>query len=222
MVTSKQVHRIDPRDDEGEQALSLGDIVRVILNRLWIIVLVVFLLVGLALGYTLAQTPTYEASVKVLVAQKQEEGSLSSLGSDVEGLQYLTKTFTQAVDTRPVAEVVIGRLNLEMTPDDLLKNLEAQHIPDTQFIQLNYEDSSPERAQLVANTTGQVLSDLVSKLSPDAYGVTATVWEPAETPSDPVSPNWGLNVFMALVVGVALGVMLAFLLEYLGGGADRK
>lgn len=206
--------------DEGEQVLSLRDIVGIILRHLWIVVLLVFVLTGAALGIGLAQTPTYEASIKVLVGQRQE-GAVAGLSSDVEGLQQLTGTLTQAVDSRPVAEVVIERLNLEMSPESLLDNLEAQQVAESNFIEVTYQDSQPERARLIANTTGQELTALIAEVSPDNYAVTATVWETAETPDDPVSPNLKLYVFMALIVGAALGLASAFLLEALGVGSDE-
>jgi capsular polysaccharide biosynthesis protein len=223
-MASESEQRGHPQYDEGEPVLTLREILRIIVSRLWVIVLVVVVFTGMAVGFSLTQTPTYEASVKVLVGQKQEEAAVSNLGSDVEGLQQLTMTITEAVDSRPVAEAVIDRLNLEMTPDGFLNNLEAQQIPETQFIQITYEDTNPERARLVANTTGEVLSNLVSEVSPDVYAVTASVWEPADTPEAPVSPNLKLNIFMALVVGVTSGLALAFLLEYLalgGKGIER-
>lgn len=217
----KQERQYHPQYVEGEQVLSLNDIVGIILRHLWVIVLMVLVFVGVALGFGLMQTPTYEASVKVLVGQRQE-GAVAGLSSDVEGLQQLTGTLTQAVDSRPVAEVVIEQLNLKMTPDSLLENLEAQQIPETQFIEVTYKDSDPERARLIANATAQGLTDLISEVSPDNYAVTATLWETAETPDEPASPNLKLYIFMALIVGVALGLASAFLLEALGVGADRK
>ena len=220
--TSERKLKIDTKDDEKKQGLPLRSIVRIIFSRLWIIGLAVAVFTGLAVGFSLAQTPTYEASVMILVGQRQEEGAVSSLGDNIVGSQELTKTIAQAADSRPVAEVVIKRLNLETTPDNLLANLEAQQVPKTLFVQLNYEDPNPQKAQLVANTAGQVLSERVSEVSLETYAITATVWEPAATPSDPVSPNLKLNVFISLVVGVALGLTLAFLSGYLGGGVDRK
>jgi succinoglycan biosynthesis transport protein ExoP len=60
-----------------------------------------------------------------------------------------------------------------------------------------------------------VFSEQVSEVSPSASAITATVWERAETPEVPVSPNPVRNGFLALVLGLMLGVGLAFLLEYL-------
>lgn len=202
-----------PRD---EYVLSLGDLFGVIWKRLWVIVLAAVLLTGAAVGYSLGQTPIYEASIKILVGQEQRASEVpSQLGSDVMGLQQLTLTVSEAVGTRPVAEGVIERLDLDLTPEQFLQNLSVEQVSTTQFIQVSYRDPDPERAQRVANITGEVFSDQVSEVSPNANAITATLWERAVAPGAPASPDTLLNALLALVLGLMLGVGLAFLLEYL-------
>ena len=206
---------------ERDDTLSLREIFRIISDRLWVIAIVVMVCVGMAVGFGLAQTPMYESSSTILIGQRQQAGGSPTLGSDVSGLQQLTATLATAAESRPVAEAVIQRLGLGVTPEGLLENLEAQPIPEQLFIQVSYTDPSPEQAQLVANTVGEVFSEQISGVSPDFNAVTATVWAPAVEPTAPVSPNIVLNALMALAVGLALGLGLAFLLEYLGAGAER-
>jgi capsular polysaccharide biosynthesis protein len=144
----------------------------------------------------------YESLSTILVGQRQQAGGTPTLGSDIAGLQQLTTTLVVAADSRLVAEEVIQRLNLRSTPEALLEDLEAQQILNSLYIQISYTDPSPHRAQLVAETAGGVLSKQISEVSPDVNAVTARVWEPA--------------------VGLALGLGLAFLLEYSDAGADRE
>jgi capsular polysaccharide biosynthesis protein len=207
---------------ESRDTLSLQEIGRIISNRLWVIVIVVIVCVGMALGYSITQTPMYETSSTILVGQRQQAGGTPNLGGDVAGLQQLTTTLVVAADSRPVAQEVIQRLNLRTTPEALLEDLDVQQIPDSLYIQISYTDPSPNRARLVADTAGEVLSKQISDVSPDVNGVTARVWESAVEPTSPVSPNIVLNGLLALAVGLVLGLGLAFLLEYLEAGADRE
>jgi capsular polysaccharide biosynthesis protein len=207
---------------ESRDTLSLQEIFRIISNRLWVIVIVVIVCVGMALGYSFTQTPMYETSSTILVGQRQQAGGTPNLGGDVSGLQQLTTTLVVAGDSRPVAQEVIQRLNLRTTPEALLEDLDVQQIPDSLYIQISYTDPSPNRAQMVADTAGEVLSKQISDVSPDVNGVTARVWESAVEPTAPVSPNIVLNCLLALAVGLVLGLGLAFLLEYLDAGADRE
>ena len=196
---------------EGEYVLSFGDFLALVRRRLWIIALVTILLVGAAVGFSLQQTPVYEGSIKILVGQ---EGDPTSLASEVPGLQQLTQTMAELVNTRPVAESVIQQLNLRVTPEDFLANLSVQQISSTQAIEVSYRDSSPERAAEAANTVGDVFANRLSELSPGTSAITATVWEQAAIPEEPVSPNPVRNGLLALVAGLILGVGLAFLLDY--------
>jgi capsular polysaccharide biosynthesis protein len=67
----------------------------------------------------------------------------------------------------------------------------------------------------VANTTGEVFSEQVSEVSPGANAITATVWERAVIPEEPVSPNPLRDGLLALMLGLMIGTGIAFLLEYL-------
>jgi len=199
-----------------EYVLSVGDLLGVLWRRLWVIVLAALLLAGAVAVFDLLRTPTYEATIKVLVGQKQD-GDLptSNLGSDVMGLQQLTRTMAEAVATRPVAEAVIEERNLRISSEDFLENLSVQQVAETQFIEVSYEDESPREAQRTANAVGEVFSERVSEVSPSANAITATVWEGAALPDSPASPNLLRDGLLALILGGVLGVALAFLLEQL-------
>jgi capsular polysaccharide biosynthesis protein len=171
--------------------------------------------VGLTIGFNSFQTPTYEASIKILVGQKRGSAAPNDLGNELQGLQQITSTMVEAVDTRPVAQGVIQTLDLSMSPEAFQRNLSAQQVGDTQFIEVSYNDSDPQRAQRIANTLGEVFSERVSEVSPSASAISATVWEQAVVPDSPVSPNPVRNALLALILGLMVGVGLAFLLDYL-------
>src|SRR5215210_7873436 len=197
----------------GEHIFSLSDLLGVIWKRLWIVVLVAALLTGAVVGFSYAQTPIYEASIKILVGQ---ERGITETPNDVLGLQQLTQTMVGGVSSRPVAEAVIRQQDLRMTTHEFLdEHLSVEQEPNTQWIQVAYRDASPERAARVANAVGDVFSKQVSEVSPRASAITATVWERAVVPDAPVSPNPVRNGLAALILGLMLGVGLAFLLEVL-------
>ncbi|HEY6712994.1 MAG TPA: Wzz/FepE/Etk N-terminal domain-containing protein, partial [Rubrobacter sp.] len=146
------------RVSEDEGSFSLSDLTRVVLKRLWVILLVVCVVVGAAVGASLWQTPTYEASAQVWVDQKQTDQQ-TNLAGTVEGLQTIILTMIHAIDSRPVAEKAIQRLELDMTPAELLDNLTIEQVESTSFIVLTYEDTDPVRARQIANTVSKVSSE---------------------------------------------------------------
>jgi capsular polysaccharide biosynthesis protein len=203
---------------EGEHVLTLRDLLYVVQRYLWALLLVPFVVVGMGVGYTLLQTPTYEASIKILVGQKQGSSVPGSLGNDVQGIQQLTGTMAELVKGRPVAEEVIRRQELPMSAGEIEGRLDARAISETQLIQVSYTDSSPQRAQEIVNTLGEVFSEQVPEVIPGADAVIATVWEQAELPTQQKSPNLSFNVALALLVAVMLDLGLVVLFLAL----DRK
>ena len=195
--------------------ISPLDVVRVLRRRLWIVILVAIVVVASAVGVSLLQTPVYEASIKILVGQKTTANN-TPLSGNVQGLQEITQTVADAVTARPIAQSVVEKQNLpEGYTETLLDNLSVEPEPNTMFITVSYDDPDPERARSVANTIGSVFSKRVAEVGPSANAITATVWEPAILPESPVRPDPLRNGAIALVLGIFLGIGLAFLLEYL-------
>src|SRR5918992_3371155 len=56
----------------SENGTSIGHLLGVLWRRLWTIVLVVLVLTSAVAGFDLLRTPTYEATIKILIKQNQE------------------------------------------------------------------------------------------------------------------------------------------------------
>lgn len=193
---------------------------QILLRRVGAIILVTVVVTGSAVGFSLTQTPTYQASVKILVGQKSSAGN-PILNGTVTGLQDLTLTVADAADSMPVAQGAVEQLDLpEPSAKTVLQHMSAEPVPGTMFVNITYRSSDPEKAQLIANAIGQVLSQKISEVSLGANAISATVWEPATLPQAPVSPDPVRNAVIALLLGSLLGVALAFLLENLDDSWD--
>jgi receptor protein-tyrosine kinase len=192
---------------------SLKDLVRTLRKRIWIVLLAIVLIEGLAVTRSLMEEPTYEASIKILIGQRSDVNP--TMAPSVLDLQQLTLTMAQAITTRPIAEAATKRLNISMSPETVLANLSAEALEETQFIEVTYTDSNPQSAQLVVNAVGEAFSEQVSRVSLSTNAVAATVWERATVPVVPISPHPVRSAFWGLVIGAMLGVGLAFVLEIL-------
>jgi len=212
----------------NEHTFSPRDVFRVIWQRLYTIVLVAIVLTGSALAFSLAQTPTYETSILMVVGQETpvltEAEAAAEPARDIVDSEVLIATLARAVETRPVAQAAVERLNLpEGDVPVVLENMTAAVEPGTAVIEVSYEDTNPRRAQLVANAIGEAFSDQASELNLSATPITAQVLQPATFPETPASPRLLLNAGLALVIGILLGTVLAFMFEFLDDGrAPRK
>ncbi len=203
-------------DLEGEYVLSLGDLFGVVRRYAWVIVAVAFALAAVVVGYDLLMvTPQYQATTKMVI--RQEEGAEGSgLGSDVQGLQDAAPSMVEGVKSRSVAEGVIKRLGLSMTAADFLSNLEAEAVPSTWYVDISYSDPDQQQAQRNANATGEEFSRRIAELSEvSSTSLSATVWDEATLPKEPVSPQPLRDGTLALALGTILGVGLVFLMERL-------
>lgn len=207
------VYRTEPSDTGGEsQSFTLGMLLAVLWKRLWLVALVTIVLVGVAVGLSLTQTPQYQASVRILVGQDR---GFTESPTEAIGLQQLTQTMDVAADSRTVIEAVIENLNLGISVRDFQENLEVSQIAATQFIEISYTDPNPRTARLVADELGEEFSNRIDEVSNSSNPITATLYERASVPDEPVSPQPLRNGILALGLGLLLGLALAFLLEYL-------
>ncbi len=215
-VGSSLVPQTRSGNPEDEYELPVKAILRTIRRRLWLILLTALVFVAGTIVFGFVQTPVYEASIKILVGQEQRNDVPSSnLGSDVQGLQQLTETVSQAVETLPVASAVIRRLDLKESPEEFLQNLRVQQVSSTQFIEVSYRDPDPERAKRIVDATGEEFSKKITTVSTSANAITATVWERSPVPGEPVLPNFLYYALAASAVGLTFGLGLAFVSEYL-------
>jgi capsular polysaccharide biosynthesis protein len=201
---------------EGEHVIPLRDSLEFVRRRIWVVVITAFVLASTFTAHGLWQTPVYEASVRILVSQKPASGEedLGNLSSDVQGLQQFTQTVAEAADSRRVADGALRELNLQIAPETLLSRLSVQQVEGTQFVDISYRDPDPTQASKVANAVADVASEQISQISPNP-AVTATVWEPAQVPEVPASPDVVRDGVLALLLGIILGLGLAYLLERL-------
>src|SRR3712207_6564984 len=194
--------------------ITVERVLEILLRRVSAIILVTIVITGSAVGFSLNQTPTYVASVMMLVSQKSPGGP--NLGGDVSGLQEITLTVARAVDTEPIAQGVVEQLNQpELSAGEVLANMSVEPDPGTMFINVSYQDSDPQRAQLLANTIAEVGSQKISSENAMpaelANSIVARVWKPAALPEYPVSPKPLQNTLLALVLALTVGVGWAFL-----------
>jgi capsular polysaccharide biosynthesis protein len=201
--------------DEG-YGLSLADVVGILRRRFPIILVVAILLTGCVVGYSLLQTPLYEASTTIMIGEEKGESTPDEpLLGQVDGLQELTLVMAQALDSRRMAEVTIRHLDLQTPAAAFVENLGAEQVTDTPFIKITYKDDSPREAKLIVETITKLFPEQFSDANLGTTGsITAKVWERATVSVDPVSPNPVRYGFVASVLGLLLGVGLAFFLEY--------
>ena len=189
--------------------MDLRDYVRV-LRRRWRVV-VIAALVGLAAAAlaTAATTPTYEAQAKLFVSTQTDDNNVSGVYQGGLLAQQRVKSYVDLVQGKRVAERVVQRLNLSMSPQALRKKIDASAPLDTVLLKVTVTDTSPAQAVRIADATADAFTEFVTEIEkPEAGGVApvkVSVVERAEVPTTPVAPRTKLNLALGLLVGLAVG-----------------
>jgi capsular exopolysaccharide synthesis family protein len=195
--------------------MELRDYLRIVRKRGWLIVVATVLCAGTALVTSLATTPTYDGTAKLLVVAKSDPAGGTS--SALEGAllsQQLVKSFAQILESRATAEAALRLDPQPFTARQLQRNINAEPVPDTLLIDLSVEDTDPTRAKRLTNSVARAFMMAVPNLQ-SGSALRVSLVEPALKPAEPVRPRTRLNVALSLVLGLMLGLGLAFLREFL-------
>ena len=255
---------------EREDTISLQDYLAVLRRQRWIVLSVTVLVVVVALGFSLAQTPIYDAQSEVVLepVRRTQDVSLEELllpqGDTVQ-------TERLVVTSRPVADRVAEELGLE-DASEALEDVRVEAVADTRVVRIVAEDPDPAAAAEKANAFAtsylafrrdeavdgllEASSDLDERISSlreeiddigsdrdviedaqrdallgqiaviasqqaelgDAASTVSgggTVLTPAEIATSPVSPQPVRTGALAVVLGLLLGVGLAFLRDHI-------
>lgn len=196
-----------------EESISLKELFLTLKKRIWLIVSITILtvIVSAVLSYFVL-TPIYSASTQILVNQSKSEESLYS-NYEVQTNLQLINTYNVILKSPRILDQVIDELNLKMSTDELSEKITVESESESQVITITVEDENPRLAADIANTIASVFQENVS----DIMNVDNVAILASATVSDnptPVKPQPVLNMLIGFVVGLMVGVGLAFLLEY--------
>jgi len=194
---------------------ALTDYLRILRKRKLLVLAAVVCCAATALAASTATIPVYRASAKLLVmARTQPSGGVSSAYEGALLSQQLMQSFAAVIEARPTAEAALRRQYENLPAGVLQQRIKAEPIPDTLLIELSIEDIDPARAQRLTNAVALAFVDQVPTLQGGST-VRVSLVEPALRPTVPVRPQTRFNVALAAMLGLMLGVGVAFLAEHL-------
>lgn len=200
-----------------EETISLKEIFEIIKKRFLIII---SFTIGAALIAAIVSflflTPIYQSSTQFIVNQN---------GQDQQGQQYidqstirtnveLINTYNVIIKSNAILAEVAEELNLPYSAETLADKINVSSEQNSQVVTVSVKDPNPQRATEIANTTVRIFQDRIPEIMNVDNVHILTEAETKANPS-PVEPKPMLNIAIATVLGIMIGVGLAFLLEYL-------
>lgn len=197
-----------------EETISLQDLFKTLKKRITLIILLTIIAVTVSgLISFLLLTPIYQSSTQILV--NQEKADVTAFNSqDIQTNLQLINTYNVIIKSPAILSKVIEQLDLNTTPTALNSQITVNNEQDSQVVSISVQDPNPGVAVDIANTTANVFQTEIVKLMKVDNVSILTPAILAENPA-PVKPDPILNMAIAAVIGLMLGVGVAFLLEYL-------
>lgn len=196
-----------------EETIDLKEYFSIIKKRFWIIALLTVLaaIISGVLSFFVLK-PVYQANSTLIVNTEQNEETNILTGDQFTVTQKLAVTYGEIIKSRAVIEPVIKKLDLDKTYEELVEQIVVSPVKDTQIIDISVEDQNPKKARDIANEIPKVFTKEAKRIT-NANSV--EVIDKAIIPENPIKPNKVMNVAIAAVLGLMIGLFVVFLKEYL-------
>lgn len=193
-----------------EYEIDLREIFDIIKSKLWIIALAVLIttITASVVSFFFLDR-VYETSTKLVVA-KGGESELQY--NDLMLNQRLVKTYSEIAKSRTIADEVIKNLNLSMSHGTFANSVQVSSVRDTEVIEIRVQNTDPKVAARIADELSNVfIRRVVEWINIE----NVQILDRAVVPSNPIKPRPALNIAIAMVLGLMVGVGIVFLLEFL-------
>ena len=198
--------------------MELRQYLKVLVRKWWIIILACMVTVVSAVIFSEVQPPVYRSSAVLQVIPARYDYGLTLAA------EQLLRQFANQIHTTNMAQQVIDELQLDISTDKLLADVTAAPIPEDFLIQIDANRPHPEEARDVASAFAHdfVAFHAAQILDIDRQDrVQIRILEDAKYGW----VHWPKTKTLALaggVLGLLIGLLLAFGLEYLESDVLRS
>ncbi len=180
----------------------------------WIILLTAVLAAVGAAIFTSAGPSIYQSSARYIVSPNPdmfEESDLLRRSLDTLDNSGILATYAEVFGSNRMRQA--GMSTLGLTADDMEGyTVTAVNLPQTKIIELTVRGESPQQVMDLVEAIGTASVSYVE----DLYGIyRVSQLDDASLPTNPINVSPARNAGVAAVLGLAVGVGLAFLYSYL-------
>jgi len=197
-----------------EESISLKELMQTLKKRMSLIILITVaaVIISGAVSFFVI-TPIYQSTTQILVNQAENENPTYNTG-DIQTNLQLINTYNVLMKSPVILNNVIEELGLNMSVGQLSGKISVSSEANSQVVNITVQDPNPNHAADISLKVAEVFQkEVVNLMNVNNVHVLPKA-ELGANPS-PVKPQPVLNIAIGFVVGLMLGVGLAFLLEYL-------
>lgn len=197
-------------EQTDQNVVTISEILLTLRKHIKLILGTTILITALAAVVTFfVMTPKYSAGTQILVNRK--------LSADMQGAQLqanqadiqMINTYKDII-TSPVIQKTV-KLQTKNLPGSVDSEVSVATQTNSQVFTVNATATNPNTAASVANKTATVFKQKIGKIMSINN---VTIVSKAVVNNTPVSPRVNLNLLAGVVLGLILGIGLAFLSEF--------
>lgn len=184
-----------------------------VLRRRWISVAVILVIaLGAASAFTFTRTPQYESTSEVFLSVDVRD--TTDAYAALLFASNRAASYARLAESTELSQRVVDTLALDMTAEELSEEISAEVVESTSQITITVTDPDPRQAQEIAQTTTNLFTEYVAELETpsgadsDSQIIARIVADASYNPSS-VSPRVALNLVVAGLIGLLLGIALA-------------
>jgi capsular exopolysaccharide family len=178
------------------------------------IVLTIFVLAGALVGTylydTQFKTPMYSSYTTVVLAQQANSNSAITQ-SDITVNQKLVSTYSEIVKSKLVLQQTIDQLGLDMSYEQLQKNVSVKSVEDTEIIRITVADADQNRT---AEITNKIAENFIKEVQGIYDLNNVSVIDQAQTPNQPSNNTLTRDLAIAAIIAVFGVIAIAFIIFY--------
>jgi len=210
---------MEENNSQEEYTVDLGELLRIFLRRLRLIVLLTMAFGIIAfLVSKFFVTPLYTASTSLYVNNTRKTVVDSVNSGDLAASQLLAVTYVEMIKsynvlsdvTKKINSMYEGRLKKELEVEDMASMISASPKNETEILAVYVTSPDPQLSTDIANVIAEVAPDKVKDF---VEASSVKIIDQAIIPEKPSSPNVLRNTAIGAFAGLVLGLALAFFLE---------
>ena len=194
-------------EETQNDEIDLAELFHLLLHNYKLIVILTAL--GLVLSFlftTIFIDPTYISSSTVFIQPTVKDNQV--VAQDLTTNQKLTMTYTEIAKSNTVLSQVLPYFSNDLTKKQMASAISVRSIGETQIISFTAVTTDPE---LSARLVNRVVDVFVNEVKEIMAIDNLTIIDRAIVNEDKVGPNTTMNSAIGLILGVMIGVGIAFL-----------
>ena len=192
--------------------LTIKDVLKIILRRIWLIVLAplfAVIVTTVLVYYVIA--PVYTATASLYVLNKQNAENVINY-SDLQSSALLTADYRELILSKRVMSAVADQYNIAVDTMQKDFDIAVTSANNTRVIEISVTSGDPVLAANLANAIGKEFSVTVVEIM-DANNVNFV--DIAEPPTEPSAPKKLMTIAIAGIAALMLAIGIALLIEML-------